>query len=214
MTTEKKWTFGAVAAVVLVLVASWFLLVSPQLSEAKTLSEETQAQEAANATLQTDIAVLEEQYKELPVKQAQLKALKQRVPATDELPLYIQDLTSTADKSGVAMLSVTPLTAVPLAAPDPAVAVEGTTTSAPPNPLLGMNVDIVVTGGFFQIQEFVNDLETLERYTLVSGMTIASDDTAASSGDSPDLTATINARIYLSPEPVAETVVVAPETTP
>lgn len=222
MTTANKWTFGAVGVVVLVLVASWFLLVSPQLSEASELSDQTAAQENANAALRTDIAVLEDQYKDLPEKQAQLKALDQQIPATDELSQYIQTLSLTADDSDVAMSSVTPTGVVSIAS-------AGSTTAAAPVPgqglpadqLAGMNVDIVVTGDYFAIQEFVNKMEELERYTLIAGLAIVEPESTTEGADSGDLTATINARIYMVPQPLEAAAITDPaaatttaETTP
>lgn len=216
MTTANKWTLGAVGAVVLVLVASWFLLVSPQLSQASELSEQTQSQENANAQLQTEISVLEAQFKDLPQKQAQLKQLDQQIPATDELPVYIQDLTAAAGRSGVAMASVTPTATVPLVAPGaaaPAAIVPG--QGLPTGQLSAINIDIVVNGGFFEIQEFVNGLEGLERYTLVSGLTVAEAESTGTESNVGELTATVNARIYLVPQPAEGTTdgTVATETT-
>ena len=87
------------------------------------------------------------------------------------------------------------------------------TGALPLDTLAAINVDLVVTGTYFQITEFMNELETASRYTLVSGYSFTeatesdaastdtaggSDTSAPSSGD-PELTATINARIYEYP---------------
>ena len=64
---------------------------------------------------------------------------------------------------------------------------------------------MLITGSYFEITKFMNELETSPRYTLVSGYTIGAEEGEESSGGSPELTSTVNARIYLVPAPPAVT---------
>ena len=172
MTTTRKWSLGAAVIVVLILVATWFLLVSPKRGEAADLQAATAAQDNENSSLETELAVLREQNKKLPKYQAELVELRNRVPQTNAMPGFIRQLTAAADNSGVELKSLTPAPAVPLSAeslPPEAVSPEGV---LPGGKLAGVNVDIIVTGGFFEIQQFANKLENLERYALVVGLTI------------------------------------------
>jgi Tfp pilus assembly protein PilO len=187
---------------VVIMTVTWFLLVSPKRGEASQLQVDTESQLNENASLETDLAVLKEQNKKLPKYQAQLAELQSRIPTTSGMPTLIRQLTIAADRSGVEMSSLTPTLAVPLAPPGGtpgAVSPEG---ALPAGELSGINVDIVVTGGFFEIQQFVNKLENLDRYVQVSGFTIAEGDGATDQGSDASLTATFNSRVYLLPEGV------------
>jgi Tfp pilus assembly protein PilO len=197
MTDTRKWTLGAALIAVLILVAGWFLLISPQRAEVADLEAQTEAQENTNSSLDTELAVLKQQNKDLPEKQAELAALQTKIPQTAELPTYIREMQDVGRKSGVAFTSLTPATPVAVGAVS---SVEG---ALPPEQLAALNVDMVVTGSYFEITKFMNDLETASRYTLVSGYTITEEGAGASDGASssrsPELTATVNARIYLVP---------------
>ena len=105
-------------------------------------------------------------------------------------------------QSGVAFTSLTP--AVPVAMG----AVTGTAATAPgaltPGQLAAIEIEMVVTGSYAEITKYMNELETSSRYTLVSGYTIADEEVAANpsadTGTSQELTATVNARIFLAPD--------------
>ena len=204
MTETRKWTLGAVLVAVLILVAGWFLLISPKRADVAELQTQTEAQLDENSSLQTEIAVLKEQNKDLPEKQAELAALQTKIPQAPDLAGYVRELQDLGRQSGVAFTSLTP--AAPVSIGDTAAAVQG--AALPPEALAAINVDMVVTGGYFEITKFMNELETSARYTLVSGYTIGQVETSVESDPAAadeattgpaDLTATINARIYLVP---------------
>jgi len=197
MTETRKWTLGAVLIAVLILVAGWFLLISPKRADVAELQTQTDAQLDQNSSLQTEISVLKQQNKDLPEKQAELAALQTKIPQAPDLAGYVREMQDLGRQSGVAFTSLTP--AAPIA-----VGAAPVTTSAalPPETLAAINVDMVVAGGYFEITKFINELETASRYTLVSGYVIAEEEGAGeedSTSDPAGLTATINARIYLVP---------------
>jgi type IV pilus assembly protein PilO len=206
MTTTRKWTMGSAVLVLLILVATWFLLVSPKRGEASQLQADTAAQVNENSSLETELAVLREQNKKLPKYQAEVAAIHDQVPQTNAEPSYVRQLSVAADRSGVTLESLTPTPAVPLSvdgAPPSAISPEG---FLPPGELAGINVDIVVSGGFFEIQQFANKLENLQRYNLVGGLDIApaeDDSTTEVTADTKNLlTATFHSRVFLVPPAV------------
>ncbi len=71
-------------------------------------------------------------------------------------------------------------------------------TALTPDMLAAINVDIVVSGSWDQVRDFVNEIEGTERYTLVGGLNIAEveDEEGVPSNE---LTGTLNARIFLVP---------------
>jgi Tfp pilus assembly protein PilO len=195
MTETRKWTFGAVLVALAVLVAGWFLLISPQRATVADLQAQTQAQENANSSLETDIEVLKQQNKDLPEKQAELAVLQTQIPDTPRLPTYIRELQDLGEKSGVAFTSLTPAAPTELGG--------GSGEALTPEMLAAINVDMVVQGTYFEVTKFMNELETASRYTLVGGYTIGTEETEATTESSSEgttsLNATINARIYLVP---------------
>lgn len=203
MTETRKWTFGAVAVIVVLLMASWFLLISPKRSEAADLTAKTDEQISTNAELTTQIAVLKQQSKSLPKQEAKLAELQSRIPVDAQLPTLLVELNDVARKSGVAIVSLNPATPVTLgtaAAPGTALA---------PDQLAGINVTLQVEGGYFEVQQFVNALEGMQRAFLVAGLNIvesegtstASADTGTTGDTQPagTLSATINGRVYMVP---------------
>lgn len=207
MTTSRKWSLGTAAVVILILVVTWFLLVSPKRGEAAALATDTQAQLDTNADLALDLALLKQQNKKLPKYQAELAELRDRVPQTNSMPGFVRQLTEAANASGVFLNSVTPVAAVPLSkdgAAPVAISPEGV---LPAGELAGIDVTIDVYGGFFELQQFSNKLENLQRYTLVGGLTIGEtegdevDTLPAGALDNPEdaLKGTYISRIYLLP---------------
>lgn len=198
MTETRKWTLGAVAVAILIVAAGWFLLIAPQRTQVADLDTQAQAQVGENSQLETQLAVLKQQNKDLPAKQAELAALETKIPDTAELPTYIREIQEIGRRSDVALTSMTPTE--PATVGGLTVAPLSTTGALPPEMLAALNVDLIVTGDYFGLTKFMNELETGSRYTLVSGYTFTSETTEAdAAADSADLTATINARIYLVP---------------
>ena len=194
MTETRKWTVGAAVVAVAILVAGWFLLISPKRAEVSDLEAQTAAQEATNSQTQTQLAVLKQQNKDLPEKQAELAALRTKIPLTSALPTYIPEMEDIGNKAGVDFVAMTPAPAVNLGA-----SAETAEQSLTPGSLAAVNVEMIVTGGYFEITRFVNELEGAQRYTLVAGFTL-SDDVADTGAKEGDLTATISARVFLAPE--------------
>jgi Tfp pilus assembly protein PilO len=223
MTTTRKWTAGAALVAVLVLVAGWFLLVAPKQSEASDLKTQAQTQEDTNATLQTQIATLKQEYKSLPEQQAQLAKLHEQIPQTGQMPTYVTQLIAAADRSGVKLKTMTPQDPATLGTA--ALGVTTTTTPLSPDSLAGQNVDVEVEGSYFEIMKFESELETLQRYVLVTGVTVAElEDTGSTTTTAAPtnkvLTGTFNTRVFLVPAaPTTEVVqppgtVAAPTTAP
>ena len=201
MTETRKWTFAAIAAALVVALAGWFLLISPKRAEVAEINAATEAQEQTNAQLQTDIEVLQQKNKDLPEKQAELRALQTKIPQSEELASYIRLMQDLAKDSGVKFTTMTPTSPVPVGATADA------TGALPMDTLAALNVDLTVQGSYFEIADFVNELETASRYTLVTGYSITEEEeetsgeasTTDESGANADLTATVNARIFLVP---------------
>jgi hypothetical protein len=126
--SARTWRIGGVVAAVLVLVAAWFLAVSPTLQKAEALEVEAASQRAASDQLRSRISLLKKQSEELPAQEAKLAAIQQRMPSTPALPTLIRNLTTVAEAANVTVASVTPGRPAPIQQPTP---------PAPPPPAEG-----------------------------------------------------------------------------
>src|SRR5689334_11794591 len=112
MSNTRPWILGAAALSVLLAVAAWFLLISPERSKAADLKSQRTAQIARNQQLELDIAQLKADFNSLPAKQAELAKIKQQLPSNPALPTMIRSLSSIAKDSGAGITSVSPGTPV------------------------------------------------------------------------------------------------------
>lgn len=231
MSVTRKWSLLAALLALVVLAAGWFLLVSPKRSEAAGLREQTASQQDANARLVQQLEVLKAQQAELPQQRAKLAVMRTQIPDNPALPTLIRDLTAAGRTVGVSIDTMAPAVPVPLAAAQPLVPVATTTDStgattttpaAPPAPaLFQVPLTLDVTGSYFELEQFINKLESLKRSFLVSGFTLApaagggSTDGSAEAGAPArgDLTLALQGRVFLSPASTAPTVT-QPTTTP
>jgi type IV pilus assembly protein PilO len=191
MDKMKQWALLTVVAILAIAVGGWFVLISPQRSHASDLRSQTQSQQSTNAQLQNEISSLQSQHKGLPQVQAELAKLGVQLPSNPALPALIRSLSSAADAAGVDLISLAPqqptalatapaATAAP-ASPAPAAASStstSSTTSAPSaaanvGSLQGISISVIVNGGYFQVEQFVSNLEALTRPFLTSSITMS-----------------------------------------
>ena len=202
MEKMRQWGVLTLAAVVAVLVAGWFLLVSPQRSHASQLHSQASAQRQSNQQLESQVRMLREQAKDLPKQQARLAQIATKIPQNPALPALVRSLSDAADKAGVQLVSLAPSTPqlmVPTAAP-----ATGTTTKrAAAGPTLAqIGLTVQVTGTYFNIEQFFSQLEGLKRAMWVTGATFKGGD-ASSAGSTTvapgTITASLNSFVFMSP---------------
>lgn len=221
-------------AVLAVLAAGWFVLVSPKRSQAADLRAQAVAQSQANDTLRAQVAALTLQARQLPQQRQRLALLAQKIPDSTAMPALILRLREAADRAGVTLVSIQPAppTAVTLSATGALAPTTGAATGAVPAPtgaaggrarqLLTIPVTIQVTGGFFQLEQFMTNLEDLPRSFLVgqlsiaaassTGTTSAGSTSAGLSGGS--LSMTITGQVFLTAAKPAATAPVSPSPAP
>lgn len=237
MDKMKQWVALTVLAALAVAAGGWFLLVSPKRGEAAELRAQTATQEATNATLRTELQVLQAQAKELPKKQADLARVAAKIPEHPALPALIRALTAASTSAGVEFVSLTPGAPAPVVvaaptpvAPPPGAAAPATpaTPAAPaaaaPAPaggtLTAIPVTIAVVGDFFQVEQFVAGLESLPRALRVTDVAVTpgasptAQQAAGAALDGRSLTSTITGQVFLTAGAAPVTPVVAPTATP
>ena len=234
----KQYVTLTVLAAVVILAAGWFLLVSPKKGEAVALQEQAAQQMTANSVLETELQVLRVQAKELPKKQAELARVAAKIPDNPSLPALIRALVAASTSAGVEFVSVTPGPPAALAAAAAAV-----TPVAPAEPAAGtateptapvvrapqaagtagelalIPVAINVVGDYFEIEQFLANLENLPRALKVSNLTLVpgSSPTAGattSTDTGRTLVSTITGSVYMATGRPAATPVAAPVAAP
>lgn len=239
MDQMKKYVAFTVLGCLAVLAAGWLFVVSPKRSAAAELRDQAAATEQSNAQLRTKLTVLKGQAKDLPKEQAKLAAVAAKIPDNPALPSLIRALVAAGTASGVELVSVTPGTPVaPVVAPAAAAAAPAAPGAAPaagapapPAPVAGavapggaagtlmtVPVSLNVAGGYFQIQQFLSELENLPRAFRVSALTLAPGAnpvkpnalTGAAAEDGRALTATVTGEVFLAQNRPAATAVVVP----
>ena len=146
---------GIVAGVVVLLLV--VLVVLPKMSEVGKARDDVQTAEDEEVTLQAQLRALQDAQAAAPKTEEQIRALEDKVPSTVDLPGLFRLLQSAADRSAVDFFQFSPGT--PAADVTAAFSV--------------VSSQIVITGNYFTLQEFLYNLETLPRAAKVMGVTLS-----------------------------------------
>lgn len=222
MEKMRQWTILTAAGVLAIFVAGWFLLVSPQRSNAAELRTQAVTQQQANSTLQANVSQLEQQKRGLPEQQRLLEQIATKVPNSPALPVLIRQLTAAARAAGVDLVSLSPSAPAPVAAAAPATTTTGTVT--PGAALSQIPLAIEVSGSYFNIESFFGEVEHLSRAMLVTDFTLTPDGTDSTgtpkadggtgSGALAPLHGAIKAIVFESPTVTAPPATTVVPTTP
>lgn len=219
---SQLWIVGTALTCTVIVLAGWFLLISPKRAEAADLRTQTESATQVNAQLELLIAQLKADFVELPQRKAELAAIKRAMPEQAQLAVLTRDVQALSTSSGVTLMSIAPggLTAVvPELAPAVAVPADGESSSAPTvvalpadTGLSSLAVTIDVTGSFEDAEAFLEGVQAeMDRRFLVDGLSIRAETAAEAGGGKPavangDVTFIVTGRVFvLAPVvPVAE----------
>lgn len=142
------WIVGAILV--------FFFLVSPKMGEVSDAREQLEQAQAEEVARRAELSRLQELRQDAPDIRRQLKDIQDQVPPQADLPGLINLLQDAADDSGVEFFSISPGDPVGV----PAGAAE-------------IPAQVQVIGRFFPVDEFLTELETLERAAKVTNLTIS-----------------------------------------
>jgi Tfp pilus assembly protein PilO len=180
LTQRKPLLIIAALAGVAVIVAGWFLLISPQRAEIAAIRADVEAQESSNSGLRAQISMLQSLQAKLPQQRAALNAISAKVPSKPALPDLVRSLNAAADENGVLLTGITPT--APAEIPNAAG-------------VSGIDVTLTVTGDYLSLEQYQLALERLNRAFLVQGVSIS--DEAGETDGGRKLKATINGRVLV-----------------
>lgn len=170
---------GAALAVILVWYFAVFSPMSNGLHDARTKKAAAQAQ---TQSLKAQLAQLQGLSNNQPSQQADLMRLSTAVPDTPNLGDFILSANQIATQSGISWLSISPQPPAAGTAGQPAT----------------ISLAITINGGFFQMLDYLNRLQSLPRLVVVDTLSLnAGGGTGtAATGGSPTLTVSVNARMF------------------
>lgn len=157
MNTRRQLIIAGVVAVVVTALFFLFLL-SPKLKDISKTRDDVQTARAEQDTLNTQLAHLKDVKKNAPETTAKLAALSQYVPATPDLPGFIQQVQNAATESGIDLQSI---------APSPPATVTGSTG------VQTISVTLTCQAGYFRIEDFLARLENLQRAVEVRAISLS-----------------------------------------
>lgn len=242
MDKVKQWVALTVLGAIVLMAGGWFLLVDPKREEAADLQAQAATQVATNQTLAVELEVLKAKAADLPKKQADLAKVAAKIPTNPALPALVRALTAASTTAGVELVSVTPGAPVaevpaataPVAAPETEAAAPDPAASAAPAPvgaaavapapagvLALIPITINVVGDFYEVEQFLANVEALPRALRVNNLTVApgtsptaGESASTSTEDGRSLTTTITGSVFMAAGAAPATAVVAPPATP
>ncbi len=146
---------GAIMGLVVVLAV--VLLVLPKMREVNDADEQLQAAQDQEIALEAQLRALQQAEAQAPETEQEIALIEDQIPPTADLPSLFRLLQSAADRSAVDFFSFTPGSPV----------VDPTTTYST------ISSQVVVTGGYFAIDEFLFLLETLPRAAKATTIALA-----------------------------------------
>jgi Tfp pilus assembly protein PilO len=199
MTTTNRWVAGAVAVALALVAASWFLLISPQRSQAAELREQAVAQQASNDVIRLRTQQLKAQFASLPQRRAELAEIRQQLPATPMLSTLLRQLQAVADEAGVGVDSIAPERPQALASGAAAGAAAGAPAGASTDSSAVQSIatTMVVKGGYAELTLFLQKVQgSMRRAVLVENLTLVPAQTTGSTSDT-QLTMTLTGKVFV-----------------
>jgi Tfp pilus assembly protein PilO len=162
---------AGVAAALLALLLVVFLVL-PKMGEVGKAGDDLQAAQDGEISLQAQLRSLQDAQAQAPQTEDEIKALDDQVPSTVDLPGLFRLLQGAADRAAVDFFQFSPGT--------PAPDLTGAFSI--------VSSQIVITGSYFTLQEFLYSMESLPRAAKV--MSVAITPVGATSGTTTTTTPT------------------------
>jgi Tfp pilus assembly protein PilO len=153
--TRRGPIIAAVAGVAIILLMV-VALILPKASQISAKQKEVEAAQQQEAQLQVQLQQLQADEKDAPQTRKQLDKLNRQMPGTADLPGLIKTLDATADQVGVDFISLAPQA--------PTAAGTGDYSIIP--------MQVTIVGGFFSIDQFLYEVESLQRVSKVMTLSL------------------------------------------
>jgi hypothetical protein len=194
MTTASTriWTFATVLIMIVVVALGWFLGISPRLADAARFDAERQSVQAQNDLARAVIAQLQADFENLDELLLELASLRQEFPTDAQYDVAVEELLTSLLTAGIGLQNIAinepaPTTAAVLeeGAEAPSTEIDGDGI-LPAGSLLGVPVNVTVTGPLPSILAYIQALQESPRFSIVSR-----GDFVEGAGDIPTMTFTM-----------------------
>ena len=184
------------AAFLAVVLAWFFLFYTPLGDDLKSNQDLVSAEEHKTPDLQTTLARLTATAKNATQQQAQLRKFDRAIPQKPDEGEFIIELNKIATSAGIKPLTI---------APSPPSAASATSSTSSTSSTIALTLSI--SGSFFQVKNYITQLESLERLVIIDGLNISagsgSSTSASTTSDATTLSVTITARMFTRAAPAA-----------
>lgn len=185
------WVAGAGVLSLLLVVATYLLVIAPQRSSAADLADQRVSVQESNAQLAQQTEVLKSQFATLADKRRELADIEATLPARADVPDLLRQFQTFAEGAGLTVTQVSPGAAAPFGT------TSGDATATVPNPsgIVEIPVTVVVSGTFPQVELYTKSLQAdMVRHLLVKGVTVTADQ---SSTQKDVVTGTITGSVFV-----------------
>jgi type II secretory pathway component PulM len=180
----KRFVPFIAAGLMLLIVAVWYLaLYSPKSADLSKAHDDLTAAQGNQQTLKAQLSNLRGLEANRAKQQASLQKLSAAVPPTPDLATFILQANDIATQAGVSWLQVSP-------------GLPSGGNGGPTQIALSMQIE----GTFYQVYDYLNRLENMQRLVLVDSVSISSKGSAAGSPD-PLLGVAVSGRMFTRATP-------------
>jgi hypothetical protein len=216
MNIDRLWVIAAVAGMIVVAVAGWFVGISPIVSQVSATNAQLTSTTTANASSELRLAVLKTQFATIGKLRKSLDSLRVSIPEEADASEFVEELNTLSAEYGVSLTSITinaaTVYAAPVAAAPPATTgttstptptptptatpatAPATTTTVPTSGLVLIPVVIVVAGTFDAVRDFDGAVQGGPRLFLATSAEISAD--VATAADSGAVTGTLTGDVF------------------
>ncbi|NAZ74899.1 type 4a pilus biogenesis protein PilO [Kineococcus sp. T13] len=191
MTQNKNtvWIAGTGVLAVLVLLATYFLLIAPKRAEAADLATQRLQAQQDNEVLEQETALLEAQFATLDERRAEIAAITAELPAEAQTQQLLRQVETFATASGVTLLSVAP--GAPVLHGADATGAAADTSGAV---VVDLPITLTTEGTFAGTELFLKQLQAdMGRFLLVDDLSLANGTTDGGEG----VTTTVTGRVFV-----------------
>lgn len=198
--TDRTWLGGGALGAAALVALAWFAVISPELSTASALEEQTAAAQTQNTVLQTKVTKLRADFANMDGLTKSLQQARAGLPVDSGLADFTRQVATQAAAVGVTVASVTaaPPTAVTSGSGTPAPA-KGKPSVA--GQLFTIPVTLVTTGALDKQRALLSQLENDgPRRALVASTLFAPASGAVTASIDAATTMTTQLQVFVAPQ--------------
>jgi Tfp pilus assembly protein PilO len=183
---DQIWLVGGLLTIIALVVASWFLVISPKFAQSDNVRDEVETAEIQLVRLNREVGELANQAKQKESYEAKLAASRIALPNGDRMPAFLREVQDSATAVGVGVSGYN------MAALSKTGAVPGA---------YELPITLTATGSAAKLSKFFHRLQNVQsRAVLISSISL----TPGASAD--EVSASINLKAFcLEPATVTKT---------